>query len=618
MNKQQKDNRRRTRHERQIARRLEKRRETARAIDDPEDTSVMPLDMAPQSSEPEEEDWEEGDDIQDEEETNTQPTKADEPEVAEPAGVRKDMGYAATPDMAMPLSGPTSWDELDAARAAEEQAHEIRMAGWDTEDLVHNILNHPMMDAAEKAGAIEEVGSGLGDRISGILSGSDDGGDMQKDIDLLQLEAMIEADRRHMTAKERIADWLTKAKLSYAAKQSKPDSAYALVVTRGGKKVRKYLIHDKAHVRNALARAAQMIKRGGPAASDAKAALPKIHAAAKRMGIGEMNKEVGAVLIEKDAKGDWRWVGWPSNNFLDLHGDIIAKEAHKDFVDFLDHNPDMAPLFMTWHMPGTERASKPDYWAFENGFLIMSGKLTEPEAASLLKAKAATDIGMSLSGFGIRDPKDPRVIVKYRAFEVSDLPLENAANPFTDFAVLAKMEDDMDKQKYLAAILGSEEKATAFLEKTGLKQAALEKAGIEQKSAESKTEEAATGSKTVATTVQQAAAALKPEQQAIVEEVFKQLDVEGLNHFLTEAKDAFDKVAVLEGVIKDMQSNQDEKLAERIAPPASKFVWALKERASTSDSSKIEKDDKLAQAAPEVPWLSQVTGTKPLPANTAS
>lgn len=59
-----------------------------------------------------------------------------------------------------------------------------------------------------------------------------------------------------------------------------------------------YPIHDAAHVRNALARAAQQMKAGGKGAEIARKAMPKIQAMAKRMGIGEPAK---ATLLDDDS-----------------------------------------------------------------------------------------------------------------------------------------------------------------------------------------------------------------------------------------------------------------------------------------------------------------------------
>ena len=57
-----------------------------------------------------------------------------------------------------------------------------------------------------------------------------------------------------------------------------------------------------------------------------------------------------------------------------------------------------------------------------------------------------------------RDFKDPSVVKNYRMYEVSDLPFDKAANPFTDIETIFK-EVGMNKLEYLTTILGSEELA---------------------------------------------------------------------------------------------------------------------------------------------------------------
>lgn len=524
-------------------------------------------------------------------------------------GVEKDM----YPEEAYyPQPAPISFDELDEMRDVEEKAQAVREVTWDTETLVRNILHDPDMEPGEKADAISEVSAEFAGRVSVELEDEK----KEKDIELLQLEAIVAHEHRSMSALEFIED-MTKKVVSYASRSKMDDSKFAMVDTRDGKKVRKYLIHDKAHVRNALARAAQMIKRGGSAAADARKALPKIHAAAKKMGIGSsMEKEHNAIIIEKGADDQYRWVGWVSNNFVDWDGDILSEEAHKEYVEWLDKNMDVSPVFVTWHIPGTARKSPIDFAMYEDGFLIMSGPLEEDEAAGLLKAQADVDIGMSHGTFVLsRDTKDPRVITKYRMYETSDLPLVKAANPFTDFETVSK-EVGMDKKKYLAKILGSEEKADAFLEKTGLKQKALDAAGVESKE---KTEVPAETAPVVP--IPDPAPAPKEEvppaaeaKALTVDEVLKAMDIEGLNAFVAQAKEDHEKIPVLEELVKQLQGNQDDKLAEKLTPPAARFTWSQEKRASQSEDNVIPKEekDKVKPGVPEGYWLSDVTNTAPV------
>lgn len=507
-----------------------------------------------------------------------------------------------------PYMGPTSFEELDALRTARERAEQVQEVTWDTQDLVRNILYSPTIDEGQKAQKIMDVAGGFKARLSQSV-----GEDMKKDMEVLEIEAMLAMDERE-TARHPIkkgAESLVefaKKKLSYGARQNLSDSDFALVYTDSqGNKQRKYPIYDKAHVRNALARAAQQIQGGGQGAADARKALPKIRAAAKKFGISMAEK---GLHIEKDAKGDWRWIGRPSNNFIDLQTDIMIKEAHQKYVAWLDENPDMAPVFLSWHTPGTARENPADFWMEHEGFLIMSGKLTEPEARSLLSMQKQVDLGMSLQGVGVRlNKQDPRQITDYWLYEVSDLPLDNAANPFTNLETITK-EVGMDKLEYLTEVLGSKEKAQAYLEKTGQMQKQLQEAGITSKEVGTPADE----------TTKLEVDALVPQ---IVKALKEEFGMDELSAAIAQLQEAYDKVPLLEGMVKDLMMTADERLANQLQTPNMRYAWLRDNRASQSKSTKLDKadedddedDEALMKAGPEAHWLSQVTHTAPIPAD---
>ena len=504
-----------------------------------------------------------------------------------------------------------SFSELDIAIDAQEKAEEVQETTWMVQDLVRNIIWYPEYSPEEKASAIKSVADEFGTRVRTIME-SPMQKDASEDIDALEIEATLARDQRNLSLPEKIKDAVTKAVVSTAAENKMPDSNFALVVERDGKKVRKYLIHDKAHVRNALARAAQMIKKGGEAGADAKAALPKIRAAAKKMGIDvSMEKEDNAVQIEKDANGDWRAVMWVSNNYLDRDNEIISEAAHKEYVDWVNNNRELMPASISWHIPETVKENHVDFMDYIDGFLVASVKLTEKEAESLLTLSKKVNLGMSHGSFVLeRDPNDQRVITKYRMYEVSDLPLKNAANPFTDLETISK-EAGMDKLEYLTELLGAD-KAKAYVEKIGLKKQALEEAEIESKEV---VEEEVVVTDEQTTTEEEK----KPEQETnkeLIEQVFKELDIEGLNEFVMNAKASMDKINALEELVKELTADKDEKLAELIDPPISKkMAWSRPSESEDNVLKENKQDNKLKESVPGIPkeyWLSEATGTTPI------
>lgn len=505
--------------------------------------------------------------------------------------------------------GPTSFEELDAMDHAREQANQINHVSWSVQDLVYNIIRHPLLDPKEKNKAIKKVGDGFEKRVDSIL-----GGDMiHKDLDLLSIEAILAHDSRHTSLMEKAADFIIKRKLTGAAREKLSDESFALPSKR------KYPIHDKAHVRNALSRAAQQIKAGGEGAADARAALPKIRAAAKKFGIEmDTEKEKSGLLIEKDSSGTWRWVGWSTNKYMDWDGEILKDAAHKEYTEWLDQNPDMAPVFMSWHEDDTVRKHAVDFWMYENGFMVMSGVLEEDEAEGLLNVQKEIDLGMSHRSIVLkRDPQDRNYIEKYRMYEVSDLPRDNAANPFTGLETVAK-EAGMKKEEYFEKLFGKD-KAEKYLALTKEAGESLDAAGVQSKE---KKEESATEPTAPLTAPTAPVAPITLDAKA-VDEIAKVLGekfgMSELNAYLSQLSAQAEKVPVLEELVKALAENQDQRLAEAINPPASTFVWMQKNRASQSKDTELdpdnEEDDKLKKSGPALTaedWLAQAVGVQPI------
>lgn len=492
-------------------------------------------------------------------------------EVEEEEPLEKDYMYVSSP-------GPTSYEELDAARAAQEQAEQVRRESWTVQDLVYNIAYHPEMSPEEKSKAIVRVGKDFGSRLKSIASEKVEKG---YDLDLLQLRAVLGRDQRSTSVIQKAVDFTVGL-----FKTPAPDSV--------------------AFLRKQLKETADALERDP--GSEIRSTVPELLKSAKTAGIGGEP----SILIEKDATGSWRAVLFSSNNFKDRDGEIIAQSAHEEYVEWVNKNmAEAAPVFATWHVPGTARTYPIDFVGFDNGFLIESCPLTEGEAANLLKMQETTDLGLSIGGLALqRDQENPHIILKYRQFEVSDLPLSRAANPFTDIELVLKeaVMKSEEMQTYLAGMLG-EERAKQVLGKMAISQEELRKAGVEEK--EAKVETPATTTTVVTTTAPTTA----PTMDEILDRVFKELGAEELSKEFATLKEAAEKVPVLEALIKQLVGSQDEKLADMINPPIQKnFAW-MEKRASQREDTKLkeedEEDKKLVKAGPEM-WLSEATHTTPI------
>ncbi len=493
----------------------------------------------------------------------------------------------------VPMPAPTSFAELDAMEEAREKAYQVREVTWNVQDLVNNILWDPTSDPKEKSTKIQNVASEFESRVSSAMKS------IRKDMDVLQIEAILATDARHTGVIEKGIN-LVKS-----------------LISNGGVRLDETMdLSSKSHVRKALAQVVKQIEAGGDAEVDARKFLPVIRTAAKETGV-EAGLDRSAIIIEKDAKGDWRWIGTPTNNFIDWQEDILSKSAHEKYVAWLDENPECAPVFVTWHTAGTARENPVDFWMQKDGAVVMSGILTEDEAAALLTVQKDVDLGMSHQAFALRlDPEDSRVITDYWMYEVSDLPVDRAANPFTMLETMTK-EVGMDKLEYLATIMGSE-KAEAFLKKTGQVQKTLQEAGITSK----EKEEAPAESPAAVVTPPSPAAPVSVDLAEIVKELEKQFDIPGLNAFVAQAQEDHSKVEVLESLVKELSKSSDDQLEKALTPPVARFAWSQANRPSQSDGTKLQKGkedegEDLANLQPGVPedyWLSKATNTVPIQA----
>lgn len=361
--------------------------------------------------------------------------------------------------------------------------------------------------------------------------------------------------------------------------------------------------------------------------------------------------------VFKDANDEWRWLGVVTNKFQDRDEEILTDAAHKEFCAFLDAHPEHAPVLMLWHTPGTERKNRADFWDYADGFFVYSGVLTDEEAESYKSSDDGTPIGMSHGFYPLQ--KNGKYISQYRTFEVSELPLENAANPYTLYEIRKEQENRMaektfapQKRAFLASRLG-EEKVAQLEGNIASAKEALEQAGVNWKEllapdiddaegAEPQTEQAASEVKEEpepqADTQAEAQPEAQPEQQAeakeadatavvnaeaIVKAVVETMNLEGLQAALASFDDRIKalqpllaQVAELKDAVAVLRQSDDEKIVKALSP-AKPFAWmsatapaASKEAASAADVEVIENaaKDIAATKAARVPqnqsWMS--------------
>lgn len=212
----------------------------------------------------------------------------------------------------------------------------------------------------------------------------------------------------------------------------------------------------------------------------------------------EEKESTNNFLIWKE--GDrYRWFAIFSNNYRDDDNppEILAAEAHEDFVKAVDDREWPYPELRHWHVPGS-RWGAADWLAFDGNFAMASGLIDKGHEAEAEAVAAMDDVRVS---HGMprkeieRSGEDPTVITRYRSIEISDLPSSAAANSLTGFSILDSKEVTMlpnDKRQYLQDAGLSDEQIKQFeADLEGKKEAAIA-AGLEEKDQASPEEQEAT------------------------------------------------------------------------------------------------------------------------------
>jgi len=169
-------------------------------------------------------------------------------------------------------------------------------------------------------------------------------------------------------------------------------------------------------------------------------------------------------MVWKEGK-QYRWLSVYSNKWRDEDNppEILASQAHRDFVKSVDEGDWPYPEVWLWHMPGT-KFGVADFVAYdETGFALASGtvdKGKEHVAEALAKDEnLATSHGMPVKEIE-RDTADSTIITRYRTIEISPLPREAAANKYgTGYKILEEVKEmaiPESKRPWLEEKLGAD------------------------------------------------------------------------------------------------------------------------------------------------------------------
>jgi len=368
-----------------------------------------------------------------------------------------------------PLDGAQSFEELDKIEAQRENLREVSMATRNAQGMITNVMIDPNMSIEEKPNAIQKIMNGLVKRVKNLTSGKE-----ISEPTVVNNTVIIETEKQASK---------TEGGIRFRS------SDYAVVPDEEKPSTWKLRLAENSSGNITVAQVARAItamQPGGFRGQQAELSPEEKSQAISRIGaaigrsdgddnqkknlrtrlnrVKELAEHVNSSFwITKDATGNMRWYGFPSNKWRDrdIPAQIISEDAHKEFVEYLEQTKDY-PILLSWHTPGT-RIGQADWAVYEKGFLIMGGYIDSDkhtDAEALVEKCQKEAIGMSHGFVYSYADKEKEVIGRYRTWEVSHLPLSKAANVWTSIDIIRKeVKETMiseEKKAYLVGLHGQE------------------------------------------------------------------------------------------------------------------------------------------------------------------
>lgn len=354
----------------------------------------------------------------------------------------------------------------------------------------------------------------------------------------------------------------------------------------------------------------------GPGKVQAIAKLKRLYASEDM----EWTKEIGnPFMVWKDTETDeWRWLAIYSNKWRDQDNppEILASEAHKDFVKAVDAGDWPYPEAWLWHVPGT-RFGVADFVAYDDvGFALASGTVDKGQESVAAFLAEQEDLSMS-HGMPTkeirRDDEDPTIITRYRSIEISPLPREAAANKHGTAIELfreVKMAIPDNKRAFLADAYGGEEGVQALEAKLADKAKELEEMDIESKeeSLEEAEQEQVEPVETEEVEESEPKEESEDKEEAAPETpnyVTADEVAEAVGAYLKPLADLVERFEAMETAIEEqakeikaLQKDDEEKLKETLADTPAASLFERIGSVIGSDETYVDGRTKLAKSGP--------------------
>lgn len=324
----------------------------------------------------------------------------------------------------------------------------------------------------------------------------------------------------------------------------------------------------------------------------------------------ETKDNTGLMLWKDKATGRYRWFAVYSNKYRDddYPAEIISEKSHKTFAEMAKKGIVPMPELWQWHIPGSRWAIADWVDYTDDGFAVASGLVDEGcEGIAEAYAKDTNPIKVSHGmpkSLLIRSDEDPSIIDFHVTTEISPLPADKAANPYTGFQIheVKNMSLSQDQRTYLEAHGLNKEGIEQIVQ--GLTQLGKQAQddGRESKQANEEAEPKAEQEPAAEDATETAAnEELQPEYVTRSDlDALRNEVAEAIGEIVTGTQTIGESVKSLTALVKELQADDRSKIAKAAAdtPPASLSALIAKSVVG-NDAAQVDGRTSLAKDGPK-------------------
>jgi hypothetical protein len=283
---------------------------------------------------------------------------------------------------------------------------------------------------------------------------------------------------------------------------------------------------------------------------------------------GPVQSDVIIPMVFFKSDDRMRFFATVTNCFKDSHKEILTASAHREYVEWATKTENYPELHL-WHAGSKSRWGQVDWMEYLEGFVVASG-LIDQDKEYIAEQLEKQVIGVSHGFIGIKTVQDG-VVHKYRSYEISALPLESAANVWTNFNMKeVTMPFSEQKKSWLKDVAKVDDSTIATWEKD-----------VEELSGKLKS--------------------MGLEYKEGGEESAPSLEVAAL---VKAVNDLSTLVAGQQAIITDLQKSVDQRISEAFVAEIAKLPTGFQATAETTNI--VDEKD----AKPDLSWFGELINGK--------